>query len=52
MKTRQDNDMIDYKGVISIEYDIELSRPIKQCAVYDKDKIRQRRDISYKSTLC
>ena len=27
MKTRLDNDVTDHKGVISIEYDIELSRP-------------------------
>ena len=26
-KTKQDNDVTDHKGVISIEYDIELSRP-------------------------
>ena len=26
------------KGVISIEYDIKLSRPNEHCAVYDEDK--------------
>ena len=28
MKSKQDNDMNDCIGVISIEYDTELSRPI------------------------
>lgn len=32
-KMRQDNNVIDRKGVISVEYEIELSRPIEQCAV-------------------
>ena len=28
MKTRQDDDMTNHKDVISIEYDIEMLRPI------------------------
>lgn len=39
MKTKKDNDRTDYEGVIFIEYDIELSTPIEQCAVYYKDEI-------------
>ena len=33
-KTRQDNNVIDRKGVMHIEYDIELWRSIRQYAVY------------------
>lgn len=40
MKTTQDNDVTDHKGVISVEYDIELWRLIGQCAIYDYDEIR------------
>ena len=38
-ETKTDNDGIDCEGVISIEYDIELSTPIEQCTVYYKDEI-------------
>ena len=41
---RQDNDMIDRINVISLEYDTELSRPIRQCAFHDKDETRQQHD--------
>ena len=41
IKTKNDNDVNDHKGVTSIEYDIELSRPIGQCVVYDQDEIGQ-----------
>ena len=51
MKTWQDNDVIDSQGVISEEYNTELSRPIGQCAVYDNDELGQGCDRSYKSTL-
>ena len=33
--------MTDHTGVISIEYVIELSRPFRQCVVYDEDETRQ-----------
>ena len=33
--------MIDHKGVIFVEYDIELSISIGQCTVYDEDEIRE-----------
>ena len=39
-KTRQDNDVIDHKGVIFIEYDTKLLRPNGHCAVYDEDQTR------------
>ena len=38
MKTRQDNDMTGHTGMISIEYNIELPRWIRQCVVYDEDE--------------
>ena len=40
-KSRQDNDVTSYTGVISIEYDIKRSRPIEYCAVYDEDETRK-----------
>ena len=52
MKTTQDNDVSDHTGVISIEYDIELSRPITLSVVYDEDEIRQQRDQLYMFALC
>ena len=51
MKTKQDNDMTNHTGVISTKYVTELSRLIKQCVFYDKDKKRQRHDQSYWSVL-
>ena len=39
-KTRQDNDVINHKGVIFIEYDTELLRPNGHCVVYDEDQTR------------
>ena len=41
MKTKQDNNATNWKDVISIEYDIKLSRPNEQCAVYEKYEIGQ-----------
>lgn len=37
MKTRQDNNVADCIGMISAEYDIELSWLFKKVMVYDKD---------------
>ena len=50
-KTKKDNDGTNCEGVISIEYDIELSTPIEQCVVYYKDEIGNWRDWSYSSAL-
>ena len=41
MKSRQDNDLVDRTCVISVEYDSELLRPIRQCVVHKEDEIRQ-----------
>ena len=35
-KTRQDNNVTNITSVISVEYDTELLRQIRQCAIYDK----------------
>ena len=43
--------MIDHKGVIFVEYDIELSISIGQRTVYDEDEIREWCDWSYKYAL-
>lgn len=51
MRTKQDNDVIDHKGLNSVEYDIELFRLIGQYAVNDEDGRGQRHDRSYKSAL-
>ena len=51
-KTWQDNDVLDLNGVISIKYDTEQSRLIRQCVVYDEDETRQGRDLSYRFNLC
>ena len=40
-KIRQNNDVTDYTDMISIEYDTELLRLIKQCVVYDEGPIGQ-----------
>ena len=39
MKSRQDNGVTDGTSVIFVEYDTELSRPIRQYTVYDEDEI-------------
>lgn len=44
MKSKHDNDVIDRTSVISVKYDTKLSRPNRQCAIYDEDEIGQRRD--------
>lgn len=36
-KTRQNNDVKDFKGAIYDEKETELSRPIKSGAVYDEN---------------
>ena len=41
IKSRQDNDVTDNTVVISIKYDIKLSRPIRQYVIYDEDDSRQ-----------
>ena len=51
MKTKQNNKVTNRKGVIFIEYDTKMSRPIEQCAIYDKDEIEKWRDWSYRSSL-
>ena len=51
MKTKQNNKVTNRKGVIFIEYDTKMSRPIEQCAVYDKDEIEKWRDQLYRSSL-
>ena len=51
-KTKQDNYMIDYTSVISVEYNTEVSRKIGLCAVYDEDEIGQWRDRLYRCDLC
>lgn len=38
-KNRQDNNMIGRIGLISIEYNTKLSRPIWKCVIYDEDEI-------------
>lgn len=43
--------MTNHTGMISIEYDTELLRSIRQFAIYDKDKTRQRGDWSYTCDL-
>ena len=39
MKTKKGNIVTDCEGVISVEYNIELSTLIGQCVMYDKDEI-------------
>ena len=51
MKSKHDNDVIDRASVISVKYDTKLSRPNRQCAIYDEDEIGQRRDWSYRCIL-
>ena len=50
-KCRQVNDVTYHKGVISTEYNTEVLRPNKQCAVYDEDETGQQCNRSYRSTL-
>ena len=44
-KVTQDSDVIDHKDTVYAENDIELSWPIKQGVVYDKNDARQLCDI-------
>ena len=44
MKTRQDNDVIDYKGIVYVKNEVELSWLIELSAVYDENQTRQRHD--------
>ena len=41
MKTKQNNDVIDRTYVISIVYETQLSKPIKQCEISKEDQKRQ-----------
>lgn len=41
MKAKQDNDMTDHKGMISIEYNTKLSSPTRQCVIYEEDETGQ-----------
>lgn len=52
MKAKQDNDMTDHKGMISIEYNTKLLSPTRQCAIYEEDGTGQWLDRLYKSVLC
>ena len=40
-KIRKDNDVFDHIGLVYVEIEIELSRPIWQGVVYDENKIEQ-----------
>lgn len=48
-KTKKDNDGTNCEGVISIEYDIEQWRPVRQCAVYEK--MWQDINVTYRTSL-
>ena len=39
-KTRQDNNVTNITSVIFVEYDTELLKQIRQCAIYDKKRGR------------
>ena len=41
-KTRQNDDVINHKGLVYGEIEIDLLRPIWPGTVYDENKIRQR----------
>lgn len=45
MKTRQNNDMIDYIGVVYVVNETELSWSIKSGAIYDENHATQWRDV-------
>lgn len=51
MEMTQDNDVIDYTGLIYVENDSELSRPIRLSTVHDENHTRQQCDRSYKCGL-
>ena len=40
-KTRQNNDMTDRTGAVYAENDVELSRPIRSSAMWDKNQTGQ-----------
>lgn len=46
MKTKHDNNVIDYIGLVYDETETELLEPIRSSTVCDKNHIRQRRDLS------
>lgn len=50
-KIKQNYDLINRKGVISVEYNTKMLGPMKHYAFYDKDKIGQWCDWSYRFTL-
>ena len=47
MKTRQDNDVIDYTSLVYTKKETELLWPIGLGAICGENQIRQRRDWSY-----
>ena len=52
MKTRQDNDVTDYKEAVYAKNETKLSWSIRLSVDYDKNQRGQRRDWSYKCGLC
>lgn len=51
-KTKHDKDMIDRIGAIYTENKTELLLPIRPSVVYGENHKRQRRDQTYKYSLC
>ena len=51
MKTRQDNEVIDYKGIVYVKNEVKLSWLIELSAVYDENQTRQWCDQSYRCDL-
>ena len=52
MKTKHDNDVINFTSVVYIENDMELSWSIRPSAIYDKNLRGQQCDQLYKCDLC
>ena len=52
MKIRLDNNMIDHTGEFYVENDIEMAWLIGPGVVCDENKTWQRRDPSYKCSVC
>lgn len=51
-KTKEDNNLIDYTGVVYAENDIELSWPIELGVDYDENHIEQLCEWLYRCSLC
>ena len=51
MKSKQNKDAVNCTGVISVEYDTELSWLIEQDVAYHEKQIGLRRNLSYKCFL-